>query len=143
LQPYTLSGPHGRLLDAEHDRLGRADVQAFETEHLLDVPSAVLPVLSYLFHRLGRRFDGSPTLLVIEEAGTFLDLPFFASCLRESLKTLRSKNVSVIFATQSLADIRDSTIAPALIESCPTRVFLPSPQAIEPQLKPVYESFGL
>jgi type IV secretion system protein VirB4 len=30
-----------------------------------------------------------------------------------------------------------------LIESCPSRIFLPSPQATEPQLRCVYESFGL
>ena len=56
---------------------------------------------------------------------------------------LRKKNVSVVFATQSLADIQRSIIAPALIESCPSRIFLPSPQATEPQLKTVYEGFGL
>jgi type IV secretion system protein TrbE len=28
LQPYTMSGPWGRLLDAEGERLGEADVQA-------------------------------------------------------------------------------------------------------------------
>ena len=61
----------------------------------------------------------------------------FANRIREWLKTLRKKNVSVVFATQSLADIQRSSIAPALIESCPTRIFLPSPQAIEPQLKGV------
>jgi len=49
----------------------------------------------------------------------------------------------VVFATQSLSDIQRSSIAPALIESCPTRIFLPSPQATEPQLRTVYEGFGL
>ncbi|HEY7006640.1 MAG TPA: conjugal transfer protein TrbE, partial [Sphingomicrobium sp.] len=32
LQPYCLDGPYGRLLDAEAEHLGQADVQAFETE---------------------------------------------------------------------------------------------------------------
>ena len=59
------------------------------------------------------------------------------------LKTLRKKNVSVIFATQSLADIKDSTIAPAIIESCASRIFLPNPQATEPQIRTIYEGFGL
>ena len=59
------------------------------------------------------------------------------------LKTLRKKNVSVIFATQSLADIKDSTIAPAIIESCASRIFLPNPQATEPQIRAIYEGFGL
>ena len=143
LLPYTLGGPHGRLLDAERDRLKHNDIQAFETEQLMSTRSAVLPVLTYLFHRLEDRFDGRPTLLVLDEAWIFLDSPLFAQRLREWLKTLRSKNVSVVFSTQSLADIKDSSIAPALIESCPTRIFLASPQAREPQLRPFYEGFGL
>ena len=143
LQPFTLAGPHGRLLDAELDRLRHNDIQAFETEHLMNTKTAVAPVLTYLFHRLEERFDGRPTLLVLDEAWVFLDSPLFAGRMREWLKILRSKNVSVIFATQSLADIQDSSIAPALIESCPTRIFLPSPQALEPQLRPAYERFGL
>ena len=143
LQPYTLNGPFGRLLDAEAEHLAAAPVQAFEMEELLHTPSAVLPTLTYLFHRLEERFSGLPTLLVLDEAWVFLDDPLFAGRIREWLKTLRKKNVAVIFATQSLADIERSAIAPALIESCPTRIFLPSPQAMEPQLKSVYEGFGL
>ena len=50
---------------------------------------------------------------------------------------------SVIFATQSLADITDSSIAPAIIESCASRIFLPNPQATEPQIRTIYEGFGL
>jgi P-type conjugative transfer protein TrbJ len=49
----------------------------------------------------------------------------------------------VIFATQSLADIKDSSIAPAIIESCASRIFLPNPQATEPQIRTIYEGFGL
>lgn len=143
LQPYTLNGPFGRLLDADHDELALAACQAFEMEELLHARSAVLPVLTYLFHRLEARFDGRPTLLVLDEAWVFLDDPVFAARIREWLKTLRKKNVGVVFATQSLADIQRSTIAPAIVESCPTRIFLPSPQAVEPQLRPVYEGFGL
>lgn len=143
IQPYTLSGPHGRLLDADGDRLGIGDVQGFEMEELMHTASAVTPVLTYLFHRLDERFDGYPTLLVLDEAWVFLDDPIFAARIREWLKTLRKKNVSVVFATQSLADIQRSAIAPAIIESCPVRIFLPSPQATEPQLRTIYEGFGL
>jgi type IV secretion system protein TrbE len=143
LQPYTLSGPYGRLLDADQDHLGMGPIQAFEMEALMQGRTAVLPILTYLFHRLESQFDGSPAWLILDEAWVFLDDPMFANRIREWLKTLRKKNVSVVFATQSLADIQRSAIAPALIESCPSRIFLPSPQAIEPQLKGVYESFGL
>jgi type IV secretion system protein VirB4 len=142
LQPYTLNGPWGRLLDAETERLGEADVQAFETEGLIGAGAAPA-VLSYLFHRIEDRFDGRPTLLIIDEGWLALDDKGFAGQLREWLKTLRKKNASVIFATQSLADINGSAIAPAIIESCPTRLFLPNERALEPQIATIYRRFGL
>jgi type IV secretion system protein VirB4 len=143
LQPYTLEGPFGALLDAAEDRLALADVHCFETETLMGQAGAVPPVLSYLFHRLEEKFDGRPTLLLLDEAWLFLDNPLFAARIREWLKTLRKKNVAVVFATQSLADISASSIAPAIIESCPQRIFLPNDRAIEPQAREAYEKFGL
>jgi type IV secretion system protein VirB4 len=143
LAPYTLEGPFGPLLDAAEDGLALGQVECFETETLMTQPGAVLPVLTYLFHRLEERFDGSPTLLLLDEAWLFLDNPLFAARIREWLKVLRKKNVAVIFATQSLADIADSKIAPAIIESCPQRIFLPNDRAVEPQARAAYERFGL
>jgi len=143
LAPYVLGGAHGRLLDADHDRLGSADVQGFEMEELMHSKAAVLAVLHYLFARFDERFDGVPTLLILDESWLFLDDPVFAARIRQWLKTLRKKNVSVIFATQSLADIKDSSIAPAIIESCASRIFLPNSQATEPQIRTIYEGFGL
>ena len=142
LQPYCLGGASGRLLDAEAERLGEADVQAFETEGLIGT-SAAPAVLAYLFHRIEARLDGRPTLLIVDEGWLALDDQGFAGQLREWLKTLRKKNASVIFATQSLSDIDGSAIAPAIIESCPTRLFLPNERAIEPQITAIYRRFGL
>ncbi len=117
-------------------------MQVFETEGLVGAASASA-VLSYLFHRIAGRLDGSPTLIIIDEGWLVLDQPAFAAQLREWLKTLRKKNASVVFATQSLADIETSSIAPAIIESCPTRIFLPNERAAEPQIARIYERFGL
>jgi type IV secretion/conjugal transfer VirB4 family ATPase len=142
LQPYCLGGPFGRLLDAETERLGTSSVQVFETEGLIGT-SAAPAVLSYLFHRVEGQLDGRPTLLIIDEGWLALDDEGFAGQIREWLKTLRKKNASVIFATQSLSDIDGSAIAPAIIESCPTRLFLPNERAIEPQITAIYRRFGL
>ncbi|MAO03891.1 MAG: conjugal transfer protein TrbE [Citromicrobium sp.] len=142
LRAYCVGGPYGRLLDAETEQLGSADVQAFEIEGLVGTGAAPA-VLSYLFHRIGDRLDGRPTLLIIDEGWLALDDDAFAEQLREWLKTLRKKNASVIFATQSLSDIDRSAIAPAIIESCPTRLLLPNERAIEPQITAIYRRFGL
>ncbi|QDX27019.1 conjugal transfer protein TrbE [Sphingomonas suaedae] len=142
LGPYCVGGPHGQLLDAESEHLGDARVQAFETEGLIG--SAAAPaVLSYLFHRIEAHLDGAPTMIIIDEGWLVLDSPAFANQLREWLKTLRKKNASVVFATQSLADIETSAIAPAIVESCPTRIFLPNERAFEPQIAAIYRRFGL
>ncbi|WP_432284715.1 conjugal transfer protein TrbE [Aminobacter sp. BA135] len=142
LRPYCVGGAYGRLLDAEAEHLGSAAVQAFEIEGLVGTGAAPA-VLSYLFHRIGDRLDGRPTLLIIDEGWLALDDEGFAGQLREWLKTLRKKNASVIFATQSLSDIDNSSIAPAIIESCPTRLLLPNERAIEPQITAIYRRFGL
>lgn len=142
LRPYCIGGAYGRLLDAEHERLGEASVQAFETEGLIGTKAAPA-VLSYLFHRIEARFDGRPTLLIIDEGWRALDDGDFAVKIKEWLKTLRKKNVSVVFSSQSLADIDVSPIAAALIESCLTRIFLANDRAIEPKISAIYRAFGL
>ncbi|WP_395023286.1 conjugal transfer protein TrbE [Dongia sp.] len=142
LRPYCIGGAWGRLLDAESEHLGTATVQAFETEGLIGTDAAPA-VLAYLFHRIEDRLDGSPTLIIVDEGWLALDDEGFAGQLREWLKTLRKKNASVIFATQSLSDIDGSAIAPAIIESCQTRLLLPNERAIEPQITAIYRRFGL
>ncbi|MEP7457630.1 conjugal transfer protein TrbE [Phyllobacterium sp. SB3] len=142
LRPYCVGGPYGRLLDAESEHLGVAAVQAFETEGLIGTAAAPA-VLAYLFHRIEDRLNGEPTLIIVDEGWLALDDEGFAGQLREWLKTLRKKNASVVFATQSLSDIDGSAIAPAIIESCQTRLLLPNERAIEPQITAIYERFGL
>ena len=100
-------------------------------------------MLAYLFHRIEDRLDGSPTLIIVDEGWLALDDEGFSGQLREWLKTLRKKNASVIFATQSLSDIDGSVIAAAIIESCHTRLLLPNERAIEPQITTIYRRFGL
>ncbi len=143
LSSFTIDGAFGGLFDAEADTLDLSDAVGFEMESLMRKAGAVAPTLGYLFDRLEERFDGRPTLLLLDEAWVFLDHPLFAERLRDWLKTLRKKNVSVIFATQSLSDIQSSSIAPAIIESCPSRIFLPNPTAFESNMREAYESFGL
>jgi len=143
LKPFTVDGAHGSLFDAEEDTLDFAETHGFEMEALMRREAAVAPALGYIFDRLDARFDGRPTLLVIDEAWVFLDHPLFAARLRDWLKTLRKKNVSVVFATQSLSDIEASRIAPTIIESCPSRIFLANDRAQEAGIRPTYEGFGL
>ena len=145
LGPYTVDGPYGRLLDAESDTLGYGRWQVFEMHELTkSYPTAVMPVLTYLFHRLDQRFGKGPTLLVLDEGWLFLDDPVFAPKIREWLKTLRKKKVYVVFASQSLADLAGSPILETIKESCFTKIYLPNATAMDDERSmSFYRSFGL
>ncbi len=144
LEPYTLSGAYGSILDAGETTLDYADWQCFEMEEIMNMSGAVVPTLLYLFHSLEKRFEsGRPTILILDEAWLFLDNSLFAGQIREWLKVLRKKNVSVVFATQSLSDVESSSIAASLIDACPQRIFLPNDRVLENTTRGFYERLGL
>jgi len=68
LKPFTLNGAYGHILDGDSDQISNNKTQAFEMEELMHSKGLVAPVLTYLFHRLEARFDGSPTFLILDEA---------------------------------------------------------------------------
>jgi len=143
LAPYTVAGAYGHILDRQTNTLTRSPWQAFELGQLFDRPSIMAPTLHYLFHVFAQRFDGRPTLLIIDEGWLFLNYPTMADQIKEWLKVLRKKNVSVVFATQSIADATDSPIFSTLVEAIPTRIFLANVHAREPRITPFYHSLGL
>lgn len=143
LEPFTHAGPWGRLVDADEARLASHDMQAFEMGELLSRPDALTAVLPCLVHALEARFDGRPTLLVLDEAWAYLRDGAFAGQIQAWLKTLRKKNVAVVFATQELADVEQSAIAATIFEACPTRIYLPNDRAREPRTRAFYEGLGL
>lgn len=144
LQFYTLSGPLGQLLDAEQDVLSTGKFLTFETENLLQLDDkAVIPVLLYLFRRIEKRLDGSPTLVTLDEAWAYLRNDVFRERLRDWLKTLRRMNGIVLLATQNLSDICNSDISDVILEMCPTKVLLPNSEAKNPASKAFYDRVGM
>ncbi|MCR6645806.1 MAG: TraM recognition domain-containing protein [Terricaulis sp.] len=143
LQPFTHAGPLGCLIDADVNHIAEQDVQAFEMGDLMGHADALAAVLPCLVHALEARFDGRPTLLILDEAWAYLRDGAFANQIQSWLKTLRKRNVVVVFATQELADVEASTIAATILEACPTRIFLANDRAREPRTRAFYEGLGL
>ena len=82
---------------------------------------------------------------MIEEAWAALMHGRFADRLRQWLLTLRKRNAAVVVVAHSPAQFRDPGVkgAQLLIESCPTRIFLPNPDAAEPDTAALYRWLGL
>ena len=144
IQHYTVQGAMGRLLDADADNLNLSRFMVFEIEELMNLGDKnLVPVLTYLFRRIEKALDGSPTLLVLDEAWIMLGHPVFRAKIREWLKVMRKANCAVILATQSLSDARNSGILDVLAESCPTKIFLPNSAAEDAGQKELYTGMGL
>ncbi|MBB3980315.1 type IV secretion system protein VirB4 [Rhizobium azooxidifex] len=143
LHHYTIDGPMGQLLDAEQDGLKLGAFQCFEIEQLMNMGERhLVPVLTYLFRRIEKRLDGSPSLIVLDEAWLMLGHPVFRNKIREWLKVLRKANCAVVLATQSISDAERSGIIDVLKESCPTKICLPNGAAGEPGTREFYERIG-
>jgi len=144
LRPYTLLGPYRATFDAEEEPELDAPFQVFEMAHVLELDDKfVVPLLLLLFHRLEARLDGRPTLIVLEEAWTYLAHSLFADRIQMWLRELRKQNAAVVFVTQALADLEQSPLRSVLYESCPTRILLPNPDSLSPTGSPVYRGIGL
>jgi type IV secretion system protein VirB4 len=144
LRPYSLSGHYGRLFDADGDDFRSGRWIMVEMGHLMQMGEAVIvPALDVLFHRIEAQFTGRPTLLILDEAWLFLSHSVFMRRLQSWLKTLRKKNVYVVFATQEVADAMDSPILPTMISACHVKIFLPDEEATSPAMMRAYQELGL
>lgn len=151
IQPYTVDGLMGFLLDAQTDTLSfesdgaKPGFTVFEIESLMQMGNSfVLPVLTYLFRRIEKSLKGQPAMIVLDEAWVMLGHPVFKAKIREWLKVLRKLNCCVVMATQSLSDMSKSGIMDVLVENCPTKIFLPNPDAAAyEESKNLYRSMGL
>lgn len=133
IKMWHSDGSHAALFDNTEDKLDleSVPVYGFEMGNLLKDKAALGPVLLYLFHRINISLDGSPTMIVLDEAWALIDNPVFGPRIKDWLKVLRKLNTFVIFATQSVEDASKSAISDTLVQQTATQIFLPNQKATE------------
>lgn len=146
LEPFVSvkGGIMSGLMDAPTDNLTFGSYQVIDMGRIMQLEKRFsIPLLLYLFHRIDLRLDGRPTLIQLAETWSLLSHEVFATKINTWLRQLRAKNASVNFETHSIADILNSPLKDVILNACPTRIFLPNPDAMSQGVKPLYESFGL
>ncbi len=131
LSMWHTTGSHSKLFDNEDDLIDFTSARSFgiEMAHILQDKVSIGPVLLYLFHRIQTSLDGSPTMLVLDEAWALIGNPVFAPKIKDWLKVLRKLNTFVVFATQSVEDAAKSSISDTLVQQTATQIFLPNLKA--------------
>ena len=124
-------GSHAKVFDNDIDVIDfdKATVFGFEMGGLLKDPASLGPVLAYIFHRINLSLDGTPSMIVLDEAWALIDNPIFGPTIKDWLKVLRKLNTFVVFATQSVEDAASSDISDTLIQQTATQIFLPNLKA--------------
>ncbi len=131
LEMWHSSGSHAKLFDNVEDRIDFNSSRTFGIEmgKILQDKSSLGPVLLYLFHRIQSSLDGSPTMIVLDEAWALISNSIFAPKIKDWLKVLRKLNTFVVFATQSVEDAAKSSISDTLVQQTSTQIFLPNLRA--------------
>ncbi len=132
LQKWIKGGPYESVFDNAEDNLTFAAFQCFDCEGMDKQPRGVEPLLFYILHRASAAIadpEKATTfkVFVVDEAWRFFRHPTTRNYILEALKTWRKKNAGMILATQSSDDLLRSEILPAVVESCPTKMFLANP----------------
>lgn len=144
LESYTITGPYGGILDGDADVLSGSAFIVYETDGLFELAETItLPVLLVVLHRLERRFGARPTYLIVDEAASSLAHPLMERRVREYAATLRKKNVALVLAFQDLHQMAALPGCATLMASCPTRLFLPNPEAAGERDRGIYQAAGL
>ena len=133
LEMWHSDGSRAKLFDNEIDNIDffSSKVFGFDMGELLKDKVSISPVLLYLFHRISASLDGTPTMIILDEAWALIDNPVFAPRIKDWLKVLRKLNAFVVFATQSVEDATKSTISDTLVQQTATQIYLPNLKATE------------
>lgn len=133
LEMWYGNGSHASYFDNEEDIVDfkSANSFGFEMADVLGDKEAISPVLLYLFHRINSSLDGTPTMIILDEAWALIDNPVFGPKIKDWLKVLRKLNAFVVFATQSVEDATKSDISDTLVQQTATQIYLPNMKATE------------
>ena len=133
LEMWHSDGARAKLFDNAEDVIDFFSAYAFgfEMAEILKDKISIGPVLLYLFHRINSSLDGTPTMIVLDEAWALIDNDIFAPKIKDWLKVLRKLNAFIIFATQSVEDATKSSISDTLVQQTATQIYLPNLKATE------------
>lgn len=119
-------GKFGGIFDSAEESVDmKGALNAFDMHPVIRQPECVVPVFSYLLHRIISEIDGRPSIILLHEAFDLLDNSFIAPRLESLLAMLQENNAMVIFTTSRPVGHLQSALFPVIMEHCATHLYLP------------------
>ena len=126
LKMWHSDGAKAGIFDNDTDMLDFSTNRtfAFDMAEIMKDPIALSPVMLYIFYKINQSLDGSPTMVVMDEAWALIGNKVFAPKIKDWLKVMRKLNAFCVFATQSVEDAAKSEISDTLVQQTATQIFL-------------------
>ena len=126
LKMWHSDGSKAGIFDNDTDMLDFSTNKtfAFDMAEIMKDPVALAPVMLYIFYKINQSLDGSPTMVVMDEAWALIGNKVFAPKIKDWLKVMRKLNAFCVFATQSVEDAAKSEISDTLVQQTATQIFL-------------------
>jgi type IV secretion system protein VirB4 len=126
LQVYAGSGTYGYIFDGDNaEALERKRWTMFDIRTILGMRNAALvPVLAHLLHRITRWFDGSPTMLLLDEIQEWLHHEQLERFVASVLDTRRKDNVRAMLCTPTPTHLaRYKNLFGSVKAGCSTKIY--------------------
>ena len=133
LKMWHSDGSKAGIFDNDYDMLdfSKNKTFAFDMAEIMKDPIALSPVMLYIFYKINQSLDGSPTMVVMDEAWALIGNKIFAPKIKDWLKVMRKLNAYCVFATQSVEDAAKSEISDTLVQQTATQIFLANLKATQ------------
>ncbi len=132
LSVWHSKGKYSFIFDHEDENpLTDNLVNSFNLTPIMSHKALIVPVMSYILHKIEMGLNGERTMIVLDEAWKLVDNYAIGPKINDLLIRLRKKNCMVIFATESIKDIASSNITQAINHNITTQMFLPDPNPTE------------
>lgn len=133
LTQWTGTGRYGHIFDNDADEWepGKITLQGIDITEMVQDRKPQWAVLSYLMHRWMLSLNGSPALLILDEAWTLFDNPVFANKIGGWLDRMQERNCVAVMTTEHIEDITQSQITPLVMLKAATRIFFPDANATD------------
>ncbi|MCA3018735.1 MAG: hypothetical protein ING66_09190 [Rhodocyclaceae bacterium] len=148
LEPWMPGQLYGDLFGSTIDTFALSQHTCIEMGAFLKDAIAAPRLVEYFSYRIESTLDLSavptPTMIDIQESGTFLRDPVFQKEAQGWLERLRKKVAFVNLSMQSVQSVAFEGIFTAIGDNVKTRIFLPNEQAATPEWAALYnQKLGL
>jgi type IV secretion/conjugal transfer VirB4 family ATPase len=140
---YLVDQDESKLFDGDNDNMLDGDFITIELEAIMNKGDRyIIPAMAYLFRMIEKRLDGSPVLCFIDEVWRAMRSQYFMNIFETNLRVWRKKRSFLVFATQNISEIANSSIAQIIIDGCPTKIMLPNIEATTQENIKLYKKFN-